>query len=187
MSALTKASTSADTEVTIATEVHPTAEENFCLFYHRTARGLRAYLRRMLADPSHADDLLQESYLRLLRAKLPADMSDDHQKNYLFRIATNLLRDQAAQNKTLPITGETQAPERVADAVQQREDLRRAMNEVKPRERELLWLAYVERFNHDEIATIVGAKTQSIRPMLSRARANLSEVLRRMGLTDSRR
>lgn len=113
MSALTKASTSADTEVTIATEVHPTAEENFCLFYHRTARALRAYLRRMLADPSHADDLLQESYLRLLRAKLPADMSDDHQKNYLFRIATNLLRDEAAQNKALPITGETRAPERV--------------------------------------------------------------------------
>lgn len=170
----------------MATDLHPTPEDSFCLFYHRTARALRMYIRRMLSDPSQADDLFQESYLRLLRAKLPAGMSDDHRKNYLFRIATNLLRDHARHSKTLPLTGDARAPETVAHTMQQREDLRRAMDEVKPRERELLWLAYVERFNHDEIAKIVGAKTQSIRPMLARARANLSEALRHMGLTNSR-
>jgi RNA polymerase sigma factor (sigma-70 family) len=57
-------------------------------------------------------------------------------------------------------------------------DLQRTMKELKPRERELLWLAYVEQFSHREIATMVGAKTESIRPMLARARQTLAGLLR---------
>src|ERR1700685_4284275 len=72
-------------------------EETFHLFYERTARPLRGYLIRVLNDSAAADDLLQESYLRLLKAKLPDGASDEHLKNYLFRIATNLIKDQKAR------------------------------------------------------------------------------------------
>lgn len=51
-----------------------------------------AYLARATNDPAAADDLLQEAYYRLLRATVVFD-TDDHRKNYLFRIATNLIRD----------------------------------------------------------------------------------------------
>jgi RNA polymerase sigma-70 factor (ECF subfamily) len=77
-------------------------EERFRLFYERTARPLRAYLLRALCDISKADDLLQESYLRLLRAKLPVNMEDEHRKNYLFRIATNLLNNEHGRTVTQP-------------------------------------------------------------------------------------
>jgi len=40
------------------------------------------------------------------------------------------------------------------------------------------WLAYVERFSHREIARVVGAKEQSIRPMLSRARDRFAALLK---------
>jgi len=60
-------------------------------------------------------------------------------------------------------------------------DLAGLLNELKPRQRELLWLAYVERFTHSEIAGIVGAKPGSIRPMLARARHKLAEILRQGG------
>ena len=53
---------------------------------------LWAYLARATSDPSAADDLLQEAYYRLLRATTTFE-SDEHRKNYLFRIATNLIRD----------------------------------------------------------------------------------------------
>ena len=53
------------------------------------------------------------------------------------------------------------------------------LEELSPKQRELLWLAYVERFSHGEIATMVGAKSESIRPMLARARQSLADLLRR--------
>ena len=44
-------------------------EESFRGFYDRTARTLRAYLARVTGNAALADDLLQESYYRLLRAR----------------------------------------------------------------------------------------------------------------------
>jgi DNA-directed RNA polymerase specialized sigma24 family protein len=57
---------------------------------------------------------------------------------------------------------------------------------LKPTERELLWLAYVEKFSHVEIAGILSLKTQSIRPLLSRARSALAGALRRGGFGETK-
>src|SRR3954451_22796660 len=122
-------------------------EERFRLFYERTARPLRAYLLRALCDISKADDLLQESYLRLLRAKLPMNMEDEHRKNYLFRIATNLLNNEHGSTVTQPLSDEY-ASISGADQIASSRDVSRLLTELKPRERELLWLAYVEKFSH---------------------------------------
>src|SRR5258707_700746 len=67
-------------------------EDAFRLFYERTARPVWAYLSRMSGHPRLADDLLQETYYRFLRAKVSHE-SEAHRRNYLFRIATNLVRD----------------------------------------------------------------------------------------------
>jgi len=157
-------------------------EETFRVFYERTARSLRGYLRRTLNDPAAADDLLQESYLRLLKAKLPADASEEHLKNYLFRIASNLIKDQRTRRR------ETALPEDAASnsGVGADGDVARLLDGLKPTQRELLWLAYVERFSHGEIARMLGLKPQSIRPMLFRARRTLADVLRRGGFGEAK-
>src|SRR5258707_4550171 len=67
-------------------------EDAFRLFYERTARPVWAYLSRMCGDARLADDLLQEAYYRFLRANVSHE-SDAHRRNYLFRIATNLVKD----------------------------------------------------------------------------------------------
>src|SRR5438128_5222039 len=67
-------------------------EETFRAFYERTARPVWIYLSRIAGDAQAADDLLQETYYRFLRAER-AYSSEAHRKNYLFRIATNLVRD----------------------------------------------------------------------------------------------
>jgi RNA polymerase sigma-70 factor, ECF subfamily len=152
-------------------------EDTFRLFYERTARPLRGYLIRMLNDRAAVDDLLQESYLRLLKATLPDEASDEHLKNYLFRIATNLIKDQKARRKETELSEDTEP----AGAPPADGDVTSVLAGLKPVQRELLWLAYVERFSHFEIAHMLSLKPQSIRPLLSRARHAFAGALKRGG------
>jgi RNA polymerase sigma-70 factor (ECF subfamily) len=160
-----------------AAERSISTEHEFRLLYERTAQPLRAYLYRMLSDASRADDILQETYLRFLQAKLPADMTEEHRKNYLFRIATNLLHNEAGARTTVELTDHLGR----SNAADDRLDSVRCLEQLSPRQRELLWLAYVEEFTHKEIAGMLGIKAPSIRPMLARARERLSEILKRGG------
>src|SRR6516165_4294860 len=89
----------------VADDVSATlGEQEFLRLYELTARPLKAYLCRVLFDQAKADDVFQESYMRFILAKLPASMTYEHQKNYLFRIATNLCCDDARRKRTVPLT-----------------------------------------------------------------------------------
>ncbi len=157
-------------------------EARFRLLYQQTARPLRAYLRRSCGDATLADDLLQEAYYRLLRSGFDRDDELECRK-YLFRIATNLVRDhfrgrrpQTDELPELPVAGGQH------DAVQLRSDVGSVFTEMTPRDRQLLWLAYVEGASHREIAEALGLREASMRSMLFRARQRMAELLRDRGL-----
>ncbi len=158
-------------------------EETFRGFYTRTSGMLWAYVVRATNDPSGADDLLQETYYRLLRSAMTFE-SDDHRRNYLFRIATNLIRDRYRRpridNAQLPEHGERDIPAGgdLAQQTQQRADLRRALASLSVRERQMVLLAYGHGSTHQEIAGMLGLKTGSIKPLLFRARRKLARMLR---------
>jgi RNA polymerase sigma-70 factor (ECF subfamily) len=164
-------------------------EDAFRLFYERTARPVWAYLARMTGEPRLADDLLQEAYYRFLRADVTHE-SDAHRRNYLFRIATNLVHDLRRRPRpdSVSIGSGTDAIDRadphasdVASGAAERVDLGRAMARLKPRERDMLWLAYAQGSSHREIAETLGLKTASIKLLLFRARRRLAALLREGG------
>jgi RNA polymerase sigma-70 factor (ECF subfamily) len=154
-------------------------EDAFRAFYDRTSRALWGYLSRTSGDRQVADDLLQECYYRLLKSRVAFE-SEAHRRNYLYRIATNLVRDTRRGTRPLFAEGldvsDLEAPQGPADA-EQRADVRRAMGRLKPRERALLWLAYAQGSSHSEIAGVLGVKTASIKLLLFRARRKLAAML----------
>jgi RNA polymerase sigma-70 factor, ECF subfamily len=154
-------------------------EDAFRAFYDRTSRALWGYLSRLSGDRQVADDLLQESYYRLLKSSMAFE-SENHRRNYLYRIATNLVHDSRRGGRPLFVEGvdvhDLEAPCGPADA-EQRADVRRAMGRLKPRERALLWLAYAQGSSHSEIADTLGLKTGSIKLLLFRARRKLAALL----------
>lgn len=156
-------------------------EEAFRGFYDRTSRMLWAYLARMAGSREQADDLLQECYYRFLRADAVLE-SESHRRHYLFRIATNLVRDGARRQRTrVPAISQELAPEamdpRPVDGLDRQLDVTRAMSRLKPRERAMLWLAYAQGASHDEIAHMVGVRPSSMKALLSRARRKLADAL----------
>ena len=62
--------------------------------------------------------------------------------------------------------------------------MHRLFAQVKPRERALLWLAYVEQAEHREIAGIIGLAQGSVKVLLSRARAKMEAVLKENGFEE---
>lgn len=164
-------------------------EEAFRGFYERTARTLRAYLARVTGDASLADDLLQETYYRFLRARGDYE-GEAHRRNALFRIATNLVYDSRRRARVAPplTVPEQELPDRRGEsaATERATELRQAMSHLKPRERALLWLAYAQGSSHKEIAQSMGLRTGSVKLLLFRARRRLASLLS-SGRQDSER
>lgn len=159
-------------------------EEAFTALYHRVARPLRAYLRRLTGDREHADDLLQETFYRFLRADLPP-LDDRQRATYLYRTATRLAQDgwrRAARERQRRET--TPRDPASAPAVDRglAVDLDRAFHRLKPRERALVWLACVEGAPHREVAEVLGLAEASVKVLLFRARRKLARDLDRRGL-----
>lgn len=149
-------------------------ESSFRLLYEATSRPIRAYLLHVSRRPDVADDLLQETYCRYLMHRR-TDMDESQTRSYLFRIATNLLHDRVRSRVDLTVP---EVPEPgITPSLETRVDVRAALRQLKPRERELLWLAYVEGMNHEEIAAATGLRPLSIRILLFRARRKAAGLL----------
>lgn len=174
---LPQARTTASPELVVTMD-----EAVFHELYRRTARPLRAYLLRSCGDLALADDLLQETFLRMLRSGFDGD-NEDHRRRYLYRIATNLLRDhfRRARPQTDKVPERDESPVH-DEAIHLRSDIGGAMAEIGPRDRQMLWLAYAEGASHEEIAEVMQLRPASVRSMLFRARKRLAEVLRSRGI-----
>ncbi|MCP4896781.1 MAG: sigma-70 family RNA polymerase sigma factor [bacterium] len=141
--------------------------------YDEVAPDLYAYILRMSGNQADAEDVLQETFARLLGSGFTADDTLDYSR-YLFRIATNLMRDRRRWSRRWQFG---KLPESAGRAPENGYlagiDAHRAMADMKPKQRTLLWLAYVEGMSHKDIAEVMGVASTSVRVMLARARKKL--------------
>jgi RNA polymerase sigma-70 factor (ECF subfamily) len=154
-------------------------EAEFEGFHARTARPLWAYLRRIGGDEALADDILQESYVKFLGHVTPG--SDEREmRGFLYRIATNLLRDRwrREQRERLGLASLLHFwSDESRSTTPLRMDLDAALGRLKTQDRALLWLAYVEGYEHREIAKILDLAEKSVRVLLFRAKKKMAQFL----------
>ncbi len=155
-----------------------TNEVEFENFYNEHSRPLWAYVRRVSNSAEIADDIVQESFMRFLGATI---RSGDNQKAYLYRIATNLTYDYFRRNareikRQMSLPADTNV-ESAYEPFAAESEIAHVFDKLKMQERSLLWLAYVEGHQHDEIAKMLGLKSLSVRVLLFRARRKLAALL----------
>lgn len=149
-------------------------------------RRLYGYLVRMTRRRDVAEDLLQDTFLRLARHATSLD-EDTRLGPWLFTVAHRLVvswaraqavRDQLAGD--LPRRegpgGERSPLEALADTETQLA-LERALAQLAPAYREVALLVGVEGLSPAEVAEILGQKPDAIRQRLARARAQLADAL----------
>ena len=152
-------------------------EASFQSFYATTAGSLRAYVARTLGDFGQVDDIVQETYLRVLRTE---NIPDDpvQVRKIAFRIASNLMVDEWRRRKrTTPQADAATEPAAAGPDQALRLDMTRVFGELKPQQRQMLWLSYVEGADHREIAAAIGVREGSVRVLLHRARRKLASLL----------
>ena len=155
-------------------ETSPMDEYEFTRLYNANSGPILGYLIAVTGRRDLADDLLQETFFRLL-ARPRAEMTAEDMRRYLFRIATNLLRDRWRSGVDKPYTEPVESSHAVDHDTAL--DVRAMLQTLKPRERELLWLAYVEGMSHTEIAAATGLARLSVRLLLYRARNKAALLL----------
>jgi RNA polymerase sigma factor (sigma-70 family) len=152
--------------------------------------ALRAYLHG-LVSPAEVDDLVQETYARLLRARDRGPIASP--RGLLFATARNAARDLFRRRtvaNTFPITENDlscvfdEAPG-VPEAVSRRQEtdlLAAAIATLPPRCREILVLRKFENLSHREIAGRLGIAEHTVEAQLTKALHRCEAFFARHGL-----
>jgi RNA polymerase sigma-70 factor, ECF subfamily len=152
--------------------------------------ALYSYALVLSRNPSEAEDLVQETCLRALRA-MERLRPDSNVKSWLFTILRNVWLNQIRQRKTVPETLDLDTDEHAADrAVDtskdpyaayvsdfEREQVRHAIEQLPVEFREVILLREYEELSYEEIAEMLQCPVGTVMSRLARARAKLRDLL----------
>jgi RNA polymerase sigma-70 factor, ECF subfamily len=160
-------------------------DSTFQSLYELTRKPLWAYIFRTMGDAALADDIFQDSYIRFLQSDITTT-SETAMKSYLFRIAANMMNDyfrrmRRGRNLFRESHDSSDAVHHPTDAGA-RYDIEQAFKKLPTRQRSLLWLSYVEDYNHAEIAAMLKVREKSVKVLLFRAKQRLLAILQELGI-----
>lgn len=141
----------------------------------------------VLRNPADAEDAVQEAFLRVLRHRDTLDEVRDH-RVWLIRIVWNIVLDRKRRAKTRPETDDVAELARVlpanglsaeerAAAAQHHAYVLACVEQLPPKEREVLQLSAFEELSSVEIAAVLSITESSVRSRLFRARNLMAGLL----------
>jgi RNA polymerase sigma-70 factor (ECF subfamily) len=157
-------------------------DDQFDRLYENHAQGLFGFLVYRTGNRALAEDLLADTFERVLKARRLFDRRKASEKTWLYAIALNLLRDRARRQ-----TAEERAYEKVPtppeadplalDRVEQHDELGRALAALSPEEREAIALRYGADLTVPEIAKLKKERLTTVEGRVYRALRKLREDL----------
>jgi RNA polymerase sigma factor (sigma-70 family) len=158
--------------------------EAFERLYSGHANSLLAFLVYRTGDRALAEDLLADTFERVLRTRRPFDPRKASEKTWLYTIALNVLRDHmrraaASQRALERVPGGSQSAEAdvALEALEQRDTIQRALSVLDPDEREAVALRYGADLTVAEIARVTGEKQSTVHGRVYRSLRKLREQL----------
>lgn len=150
-------------------------EQAFEEYRHRLAR----FLRRRLQNDQDAEDVLQETYVRLLRSYRD-ELDGRTAANLIFRIATNLANDLGRRRRThrdsdhcslntISLASAEPSQERRLAAREELDALYDAIASLPPRRRQVFLLHRVDRMTYPEIASHCGISVKAVEKHITKA------------------
>lgn len=138
------------------------------------------YLKRtawMLTGDLHlAEDLTQETFISYYK-HLDQFKGEASHKTYLYRIMMNHIKMNARKHQTVPTHFEIEGCLTFENDLVATMDLQRALSQMKPEHRMVIWLYYYETLSVAEIAKVLGVTQSGVKMRLKRARTTLKETL----------
>ncbi len=149
--------------------------------FQRLYPSLFRYLHRLTGDADVAEDIAQESFVRLLKQPLP----EDEVRPWLFTVAMNLVRDRARRTERRmrllstapPLQAQSVRPDDHTERAERIEAVRAILDQLSERDRQLL-LMREEGFKYEEIASVVGVAPASVGTLIARALRRFVNVYR---------
>ncbi len=152
--------------------------------YHQHGPAVLAFLQRRLGRREEAEDLLQEAFVRAIRAD--SFRQDGDVRAYLFRIAHNLLINQSRRPQLFSSLEETPveepgatspSPEQDAILSRLRADISRVVLQMSADHRRAFELGIVAQHSYHEIATMTGWSLPQVKVNIYRARRRILDDL----------
>jgi len=137
---------------------------------------------RFTADPVEAEDLAQETFLRVLRAASRYRPTGDF-RSYLLRILGRLCLDRSRKKgpvygHEVPDCGDpSPSPAEQLEAARRGDQVRGALASLPGNQRMAIILKYYEDMNYAQIAGIMGVSEKAIERLLDRGREGLRRRL----------
>lgn len=167
----------------------PPAASDLSALVAQHAAGVLRYLRSLVGDPDVAQDLLQETFLRLharangagaaLVFTVARSCAIDHVRRRQVRARREVPADAAADETSTARAG--QRPDRDLENSQLRDDLLAALATLPEDQRSVFHLSEIEGLTYAEIAAIVGVSPGTIASRKHHAVRKLRDELRRRG------
>jgi RNA polymerase sigma-70 factor (ECF subfamily) len=166
------------------------ADRTFADLYSRHHNAIFRYLERRVNDPSTAEDLTGQVFLKAFAASREF-RGESSYKSWLFAIARNTLKNYRAEKARLLIpvaeipegATEEDVPAVAALAQEETRMLWDLVDGLPSSQREAILLRYVRELSIDEIARLTGKTAGAVRLLLHRSRASLADRLRGRDLT----
>ncbi len=160
-------------------------EDAFSLLAQRHLKGVYSFAYRLIGDQHAAEDITQETFLKIWKALKKYDQGSSRFKTWMLRITRNSVidflrkrknlilshfEDEEGQNPLIDnVTDESKLPDELFAEKEDAEILARAVEQLTLKHREILTLHYTNGLTFDEISSILGEPQNTVKSRHHRA------------------